>query len=130
MIRMKRKDKEAWLKALREETYPKGIGALKDFDGGYCCIGVLQMVLDGKVETDCCGDPRGMPTKNWWVEKGVSTLTGFNMEHGLEILEGLPYFEGGKNAAKYIPDINDNCGLTFPQMADILDPIIEVYDEA
>ena len=130
MIRMKKQDKEAWLKALREETYPRGKGRLKDENGGYCCIGVLQMALDGKVETwSAGGSACGMPTPRWWETKGITALgTCADVSQGLVALTPQPYKEGEMEFdLDYIPQVNDKTNLTFPEIADLLDPIIEVY---
>ena len=125
MIRMKKQDKEAWLKALREETYPRGKGSLKDNSGGYCCVGVLQMVLSGEVETwnDDLG-AIGMPTPGWWLKHGISSPDCEFVSDGLMTLTGV---KRGDETFKHIPAINDATDLTFPEIADLLDPIIEVY---
>ena len=37
--------KEKWLKALRSGEYMQGIGALRDVNDQYCCLGVLADVI-------------------------------------------------------------------------------------
>ena len=37
--------KAQWIAALRSGEYTQGRGALKTGDGGYCCLGVLCIVL-------------------------------------------------------------------------------------
>lgn len=38
---MKPEVKAQWIEALRSGKYEQGIGRLKDYDGKYCCLGVL-----------------------------------------------------------------------------------------
>lgn len=43
--------KERWIAALESGEYPKGVGALRTSNGGYCCLGVAceLLVADGVV---------------------------------------------------------------------------------
>lgn len=43
---MDRKLRDDWIAALRSGAYPQGRTALKTYDGGYCCLGVLCKVKD------------------------------------------------------------------------------------
>lgn len=73
-ISMKREDLDKWLSALRSGEYRQGsgylcfgpLGALK-----YCCLGVLQMALDGEIESE---DSRGcdeLPSLDWLESHGI-----------------------------------------------------------
>lgn len=54
--------KAKWVAALRSGEYKQGIGAMRSADDGYCCLGVLEMVAEGKVETDTFGNSLCYPT--------------------------------------------------------------------
>jgi hypothetical protein len=58
--------KTAWVEALRSGKYEQATGALyKPESDGYCCLGVLQKVLDGHIETYEDGCPYGVPSWTW-----------------------------------------------------------------
>lgn len=74
-IRMKKADWEKWDAALRSGEYVQGKDALRDSNGRYCCLGVLEMVVDGEVEMmnqDSVGpEPCLEPSLNWLADHGI-----------------------------------------------------------
>lgn len=72
---MKQDVKDKWVAALRSDKYKQGIGALRNVDGEYCCIGVLYDVL-GACWLDSSPGMRSIGAR---VEGGAvshTTLTG------------------------------------------------------
>lgn len=61
--------KAKWLEALRSGKYQQCQGTLYNGEG-YCCLGVLQMVADGKVEyyveRGDIASVKPSPTANWY----------------------------------------------------------------
>lgn len=70
-MKMPKKLKARWLKALRSGKYKQGKGSLYDPNTKtFCCLGVLSHVaLDGKVEIHSCDDGapsfRATPSNNF-----------------------------------------------------------------
>lgn len=67
-IRMPQPLLDKWLAALRSGEYKQAQHRLKvmlDDGPGYCCLGVLQMVADGEVETSESGIYFGAPSVRW-----------------------------------------------------------------
>lgn len=59
---------DKWLEALRSGKYQQGHHYLKDKNGGYCCLGVLQHILSGEVEYGDGGDVRCYPSNEWALD--------------------------------------------------------------
>ncbi len=52
-IKLPKRIKNKWVKALRSGEYNQCQDRLTDFNGGFCCLGVLQHVLDnGRIDVD------------------------------------------------------------------------------
>ena len=60
-MKMKAEDKAKWLEALRSGEYGQTDNTLCR-DGRYCCLGVLETILDGDVERKVDGSALGSPT--------------------------------------------------------------------
>lgn len=115
-IRMPQPLLDKWLAALRSGEYRQARGALKcNVDGGNCCLGVLQMVASGEVETYGDGEPRALPTAAWLREQRVEFSGRFGAESPL-----LPTL--GEEAHQ----ANDT-GRTFPEIADAIEACAEGY---
>jgi hypothetical protein len=75
-IYMPKETLQKWLTALRSGEYKQATGALEN-GGGYCCLGVLQMCTDGKVER-YYGTPEkpaeGLPTVDWLQSNSITFL--------------------------------------------------------
>lgn len=103
--------KNKWVKALRSGMYEQGRKALKTKDGKYCCLGVLQMVCTGRVQTEN-KKPVGLPTPNWLKLKNINFKSkGGNLRRSDPFLDSL-----NRRAA----EAND-AGLTFDQIADAIE---------
>lgn len=75
-IHMKEADWQKWDTALRSGEYKQSPEALHSIsDGGYCCLGVLQMALDGHTARD--GDDE-LPSLEWLADHGIEfdTVSG------------------------------------------------------
>lgn len=134
MIRMTAEQKTKWLEALRSGQYRQGTTSLEVVDehgvASYCCLGVLQKVLDGDVQHSVSAgsgqrSPFPLPTRQWYLDHGIET----DQEDGefapdtgyapLCNIEGL-YFHFS------YAYINDTSGLSFTDIADLLEKDIEV----
>jgi hypothetical protein len=91
--------KAPWIAALRSGHYAQGRNQLRDKLGNYCCIGVLQMVVDGKVQENT-----SYPSNDWWYNVG-------NYEGDCKLFRG----DGD------LTSFNDRDGLTFDQIADLIE---------
>lgn len=70
-MRMKAEDKAKWLEALRSGEYGQVDNILCE-DGKYCCLGVLEVILDGDVERNVSGNVLGSPTCDFLSRHGIS----------------------------------------------------------
>jgi hypothetical protein len=103
-IRMPKNHLTAWLDALRSGKYEQGTGTLCH-DNKYCCLGVLEHVLDDRVEGN------DVPSTEWLEAHNVEFFT----EDGkLNIQPYLP------SASRYAAFLNDN-GWSFEQLADAIE---------
>lgn len=106
--------KEKWTAALRSGEYRQGYKALLSTNGAYCCLGVLQMVVDGKVEG--LTGVRGYPSKEWLVANNINCLYNSGEHSWLnDILLG----ENGATV------LNDNHRKTFLEIADLIETYVE-----
>lgn len=83
-MKMPKELKAKWLAALRSGKYKQATGVLCDKAGGYCCLGVLEMVADGEVERHessfMMGAALSMPTDNFWERNGVTDWYVYSSE--------------------------------------------------
>jgi hypothetical protein len=107
---------KAWLEALRSGKYKQGAYRLKDsLTNGFCCLGVLceisnQGGFDNK-DNYVCDETYADATQysTQWVPKKVQDWIGLRSSIGaLRIGESLTGF-------------NDAEGLTFSQIADVIE---------
>jgi hypothetical protein len=129
-ITMPAEIKEKWLSALRSGEYQQGFGSLCDGRGGYCCLGVLEMVVSGRVEDDALAfEPKfaSFPSVEWLQEHNIlfqrqsgDLANGTLRAPMLFLREERTGYEGMFNAAH----VND-AGASFEQMADFLEASIE-----
>jgi hypothetical protein len=116
-----------WLVALRSGEYKQASGTLYSASqNGYCCLGVLQMAVDGCVERKLeDGRPETAPTSDWLMGHGVEFLGPEEVSGAdpwLPILDGDA--EGGRASAMWA---NDSGGKSFPQIADAIEACAEGY---
>lgn len=69
-MRMKAEDKAKWLEALRSGEYKQTDNTLCN-GTAYCCLGVLEVALDGKVEKDPSGTALGCPTIDFLARHSI-----------------------------------------------------------
>lgn len=75
-LEMPAETKKEWLAALRSGEYQQATCALET-DKGYCCLGVLQMVVDGKVERSRLDEKLSAaePTDEWYEENEMESFS-------------------------------------------------------
>lgn len=124
MIRMPQWMKDKWVKALRSGEYEQGRNILKDTHGRYCCLGVLQQVVDGDVERYAdmsrsdFGRPLPTPSEEWCTAKGITGDASL-------IRAGLGWIPEGSRLS--LMTLNDHGLHKFNQIADIIEKGVEGY---
>jgi hypothetical protein len=142
-ILMRKADHEKWDAALRSGEYQQGKGRLETKDKKFCCLGVLQMALDGKVEMEYNSDgesvgSRGYPTNEWKEEHGV-VFRDYNSNDELQSnpsYASAPYLNAFKASADVVNDstrCDEQCNEihlhNFVQIADAIKEMVEYTDE-
>ena len=135
-MRMKAEDKAKWLEALRSGEYKQTDNTLCN-GTAYCCLGVLEVVLDGKVEQNPSGSALGCPTTDF--------LARHSIEIELRTPEGrapteFPAYDYNGTFARLI-EMNDALELdddgeilygahvnTFKDIANYIEQNVEVYE--
>lgn len=108
-----------WCAALRSGEYKQGRNCLYDEEtGGYCCLGVLQMVLSGSIEREKSDDKNcalQVPSEKWLQEHNIV----FN-EHNKKLNPGNPilHLVDGRNISA--AEANDG-GVSFIEIADAIE---------
>lgn len=121
-IRMPKELLAKWLAALRSGEYKQGVGQLKS-DGGYCCLGVLQMVTDGNVEVEKYG-PALLPSLHWLAEHGITFGTCDEDKAG-EGHSVSPFLPALRHSAS---NSNDMGAWKFSDIADAIEACAEGYE--
>lgn len=92
-MKMPKKLKAKWLKALRSGEYGQAKGRLTDGKGGFCCLGVLQHVASGgKCEVWDEPDAKFMsaPTPKWYRENNILDMHFSEIEgHLMKMNDGV-----------------------------------------
>lgn len=131
---------DAWLAALRSGEYTQGKERLH-INGAYCCLGVMQMAVDGKVEkfVTNIGDAEielsySLPSVAWCAahnisfegasEVGGDGISYINPRIAKVICNDFPR-ENLLSEYKTASVINDSFELTFLQIADLLERAIK-----
>jgi hypothetical protein len=133
-IRMPKTVWQKWDEALRSGEYKQALGALEVMEHdkvvGYCCLGVLQMCLDGRVEhhVDEVEAEDGVPSRSWLSRHGIQFCNkdGSNLGSvliGSDVDPYLPAFECSAAMA------NDDKFKTFVEIADAIMECVEFTDE-
>lgn len=126
-MRMPLKLKQGWVAALRSGEYKQAQGRLMIYDAegvcSYCCLGLMQKIADGKVETVHIGGeevPGALPSYQWWKAHGVQGAT-----------EKLGYYGSTCDlTTSHLISMNDTLGKTFEEIADYVDKEVEGYEAA
>ncbi len=110
---MKRSERDEWCAALRSGKYKQGKRRLKrEMLGGgfkFCCLGV-KAELDGSLRREV--DPYDGEAD--WISSGsISVLSEDVLSASIQ---------------KELYEANDSTGLTFPQIADLIEKIVPVED--
>jgi hypothetical protein len=122
-IRGPKKVLDAWLAALRSGKYEQGKKRL-ECNGAYCCLGVLQMELSGKVERFANDEPQYLPTPQWLAQHHIS-FTAINRDGSVddEAVPSIWYQDTWEGVAL----LNDQ-GVPFPEIADLIEAHMEYTD--
>lgn len=73
-MKMPKKLKARWIKALRSGEYGQTKGTLTDGKGNFCCLGVLQHVHSGGYCDTSVVNERvfaSLPRRAWWAKAGI-----------------------------------------------------------
>jgi hypothetical protein len=105
----------AWLEALRSGDYKQTTQSMCR-EGGYCCLGVLEMVVSGEVEKIANGNYRGTPSPEWLTKHDIKF---FDSEEGELCTNPRLLIEGHPNVRR-AATLNDK-GLAFPAIADLIE---------
>jgi hypothetical protein len=130
---MPKEIKDKWLTALRSGEYQQGKGMLCN-ENKYCCLGVLEMAVDGRVETCLSSEDlwQSLPTPSHeWLEKN-----GIIFRRPDGYFSDTPYFDLDMssdskpdsmigNALKSAVALNDVHFYTFEQIADLIEAQVE-----
>lgn len=130
--RMPQATKDAWVAGLRSGEYTQGKYSMKTPDGCYCCLGVLEMVVDGKVEINKDVLRADIVPSYDWLEKNGIEFKDISGDVSRD-----PYFYTTLfkqfTTLSTINDLSgDNYDATpadngFNAIADIIESIIEGY---
>jgi hypothetical protein len=108
--------KSKWVAALRSGDYTQGKGQLHNTENNsFCCLGVLQMVADGKCEK------HGIVTSLPWVKNH-----NINFRHAAwpESVTDVPSVVWNDQVVS-LWELNDFVEASFAQIADVIDEQIE-----
>lgn len=130
---MLREHLAVWLEALRSGNYKQGNGALRDVDATYCCLGVW------------CAEARNRYSVMINLDKGLPAIGELPVWDKTKVLQNDPIFkeeEVRSVLGSDLPDdadmssigccvsaLNDRTGLSFEQIARVLEAYITPVDE-
>jgi hypothetical protein len=114
---MPKASKRAWIQALRSGKYKQGTGKLyNELHDTYCCLGVLQKVLDGKVEPAPKARAIALPTNKWFKDHGIVNYVACGLV-------------GDKGSLRLGYDLahhlNDCLRMSFEQIADYVERFVK-----
>jgi hypothetical protein len=128
--KMPKELKQQWIDALRNGNYLQSRNRLFqpyvfNNQGGYCCLGVLQHSIDGKVEYNSDGKSCLVPTEDWLKEKNIS-FGWIDQDTDRFYSQAAPLFKiKGYDKLISATQLNDNEGYTFEEIANIVEDQIE-----
>lgn len=110
---------EKWVATLRSGEYKQGHNYLcveeADHTKSYCCLGVLQMIVDGRVETDANDESCALPSMEWYNRHNICLINPESRTYHVT------------SDAMYFPSLNEDAagandkGKTFAEIADALE---------
>jgi hypothetical protein len=122
-IRMPKDLADKWLSALRSGEYKQGKGQLCTYDNidgspRYCCLGVLEHVVDGKVEEygDTMDSSLSHPSIGWLYTNDIVFKDEYPMMN--------PWLPSLNTSAA---NANDSGKYTFNQIADAIELALETF---
>lgn len=120
-IRMPKELAEKWLAALRSGEFRQGREALCVADS-FCCLGVLQMVVDGKVERYRDGRACAVPSQSWLNDHQIAFQGSEENEEGSLLRAAqAPFLPSLKRSASGANDY----GYSFAELADAIEAALE-----
>jgi hypothetical protein len=137
--KMPKEIKDLWVAALRsgedvtrdgvtswEPTYEQGKGKLEHVTykndtliKQYCCLGVLQMVCDGRVEYKAGGMESALLPSGEWNESHNISFHNSPFRCGASFLVDGRIYDA--------TELNDNMNYSFAQIADIIEEQVEGF---
>jgi hypothetical protein len=111
-IRMPADSLAKWLAALRGGEYKQGAGFLRDSEGHFCCLGVLQHCHTGRIAPEA---EEELPSFSWLNRHKVAFLDRFGDP------ANAPYLPRLRTDAQ---DANDH-GAPFAEIADAIEACAE-----
>lgn len=111
-IFMRKADWEKWKARLLDPKSKQAHRELANNNGGFCCLGHLQMSIESKIKS-LTGQ---LPSHDWLRTNGIRFHAGYSLNPILPTLNC--------SAAQ----ANDN-GYTLPQIAEAIEQCIEFTDE-
>lgn len=122
-MKLPKKIKTKWLRALRSGTYKQTKGRLYNPEtAGFCCLGVLQHCTTGGMVEVHRGVELGneflaMPTVKWLTDIGA-----------VELDNEAPGAKWGQNYLSKLADLNDRSRKGFKYIADWIEKNIQTTD--
>jgi hypothetical protein len=120
-IKMPKESLQLWLKALRSGKYEQGKGRMRTGDGKYCCLGVMQHCITGKVESSSSllVGAAGLPSPEWLTEHNIEFAGRTGGDLGYLPSPFLPTLDLSAYTA-------NDCGkYNFAQIADAIEACAE-----
>lgn len=105
---------DAWLEALRSGRYAQTCHGYLQDKTGYCCLGVLEHVADGRVESD------PLPTVAWLSAHNVVFKNEYGSTGKHNTLRAPCLHGDGDGTIQYASALNDN-GVPFALLADAIE---------
>lgn len=113
-MKMPKKLKQKWLKALRSGEYGQTKNVLCDGKGNFCCLGVLEHIaLKGEVEITPEGKYDEFPNDQFWRYAGIKKGN---------LSSDWPNFD----LAYHLAEANDG-GESFEELAELIEEAVETY---
>lgn len=122
MTKEQEKNVRAWVKALRSGEYKQGQGQLRKYNS-FCCLGVACEISGSSYEGDRAYPSQEIATQIYGLQTrgGALELTP-DCPHYQRIADFYDPYGGGVGITNVeLAGLNDGPGLTFDQIADIIE---------
>ena len=108
-----------WVAALRSGDYDQGINCLQ-FEDHYCCLGVACKVYETETGVTLKSEKRWPGSKKEkLIGEDLTPYRDVKEWLGLNTVSGT--FDSRVQGANSLIDLNDGTGLTFSQIADVIE---------